>query len=652
MNRIRTSLRWAWPVAAGMLLVAIACESLEWPFLRAPLERLLASRLDGTVQIGPEFGLRVFGSLRLRSSTIVIAKDTPALQWSGRARGLRASVGWPALLALASGRSPAEVTIESLQLEELDITVRRTASAAPAADAAPLPLPRFEHLVVASGSVALDDDAGDTQVRLRFATSEGHPAAGAPGDGLQLTAEGRWRGQQFRAEARADGLLPLVDRRPGAAPVAFTATLSAGATRVELDGSAAALLGPESLTARARTAGPSLAAAGSTLGLSLPSTRAYALDATVTLDGARWSAEVARLSVGASTLSGRFLYDTATRNLTGTLNGTRLDLPDLGPAFAGTGPPDRAVPRAAGSRVLPQRELDLSALRSMHVDLDVALDTVRLGTAKLDVLAPLRGRLRLEDGVLRLDDMAAEAAGGRLSGALRLDARPAVPLWQAQLRWSGIGLDRFVRERTDTAAGTRGRPVVSGTLTGSAELRGRGRSTAAMLASLEGRAQAAVHDGTLSHLVVELAGIDLAESLGLLVSGDRPLPLRCAVFVADIAQGEVRPRIGVVDTDDTTLLLGGSLSLRDETLAISMAARPKDISPITLRSPVRIEGTFDRPAVRLDRTAIGLRVAAAAALAMLAPAAGLLALIDLGEDQRNACTEAMRQVGRPAARRP
>ena len=79
-----------------------------------------------------------------------------------------------------------------------------------------------------------------------------------------------------------------------------------------------------------------------------------------------------------------------------------------------------------------------------------------------------------------------------------LDSRPAVPKWDADLRWAGIRLERFVKAR-DVAdrAGKKGeRPqqgYISGGLGGSAKLHGAGKSTAALLASL-GAIRGVTHD--------------------------------------------------------------------------------------------------------------------------------------------------------------
>jgi uncharacterized protein involved in outer membrane biogenesis len=375
---------------------------------------------------------------------------------------------------------------------------------------------------------------------------------------------------------------------------------------------------------------------------------------------------VRSLRLGSSRLRGDFRYDTAPAVplLSGTLAGSRLALADLGPAI---GAPAEGTPTAARSgKVLPQREFDIPSLHAMNADVAVRLDVLDLGTSQLEALTPVQAHVQLRDGVLDIRDLVARTADGALRGAVSLDARTALPLWTADLRWSGIDLARFVTARNPrdvekpsaAAADAQAAPgYVSGVLGGVAKVQGRGRSTAAMLATLDGSARLWVRDGRISHLLVELAGIDIAQSLGVLVAGDTPLPMRCAVAQWTLNQGRAVPEVALIDTGDTTLLATGQVSLADESLGLTLTARPHDLSPLALRAPVHIEGSFSQPAVRLDKRSIGLRLAGAAALAAIAPPAALLALIDLGEDDRHVCQDALvraqrTQPGAAPARAP
>ncbi len=63
---------------------------------------------------------------------------------------------------------------------------------------------------------------------------------------------------------------------------------------------------------------------------------------------------------------------------------------------------------------------------------------------------------------------------------------------------------------------------------------------------------------------------------------------------------------------------------------LTAIALPKDFSPLTLRSPLRVQGSLADPQVSLEKAPIGMKVAGAALLALLNPLAALLPLVDAG----------------------
>ncbi|HVY04329.1 MAG TPA: hypothetical protein VHB46_00005, partial [Burkholderiales bacterium] len=153
----------------------------------------------------------------------------------------------------------------------------------------------------------------------------------------------------------------------------------------------------------------------------------------------------------------------------------------------------------------------------------------------------------------------------------------------------------------------------------------------------DGEAGVAMGRGRLSNLVLELAGLDVAESLEFLVEKDKTVPVRCAYGDVEASAGVFTIRTLALDTTDTVVFGEGAANLRDETLAIKLKVKPKDMSPLALRSPLRITGTLKKPKVRPELGPITLRLAAAAALATIAPPAALLPLIETGPGKDTDC---------------
>ena len=708
--------RWVW-WAAGvplLLLVLLAlCEWQGWPFLRGPLERRLAQTLERDVSLGPGFKVRLLGPVRLRTDELSIGPPhqgpfrrgepgAPDRFLSGRDVALVLS--WKTLLGLRHLQPGEPIEVRSLDVARLDLVLLRHADGranwqsgvARRQPDQPLSLPEFEQLVVRDAMVLIEDAKTDLQLDARVSTREGErlvaptgasapavPSSGASaagaatGTGLQARATGHFKDSAVQAELATSGLLPLVAQGADAPALPFDLRLQVGNAKLELDGQTRDVARLSAVDARFRLAGPSLAAVGDALGVTLPSTAPFDMHGRIRRDTTRWMADVGGLVVGSSRLAGEFAYDLGRKPplLTGALRGQRLHLPDLAPAFghrpgqvaaakaAAASEPRRAPARAAARasaasaepaadarrRVLPQHRFDLPSLAAMDADVRIALEQADLGTSQVAAFAPLNGRLRLKDRVVTVENLLASTSGGELRGTISMDARQKVPAWAGDLRWAGVRLERFVRKRSSEPIAT-DKPgaqhaYVSGVFGGNAKLTGHGNSAAAVLGSLDGATNGWVRDGRISHLLLELSGIDLAESLGVVLKGDETLPVGCAVTRLGLRDGVAKFEAGVIDTKDTTLLVAGGLSLADETLGIDLRARPHDYSLAALRSPVHIRGTFAQPEVGVDKKPIALRLGAAAALgAIVAPMVSVLALIDLGDEDKAVCQKALEEM--------
>lgn len=176
-------------------------------------------------------------------------------------------------------------------------------------------------------------------------------------------------------------------------------------------------------------------------------------------------------------------------------------------------------------------------------------------------------------------------------------------------------------------------PYLSGKLDAQIKVARRGRSTAKILAGLGGDMRMHVREAAISHLLVEGAGVDLAQALGLAIKGDEALPILCNVADFGVQAGVIRPKIFVVNTRDSTIWLDGTASLRTEQLDVRAVVSPKDFSPLSLRTPLHVRGTFSTPAVSLEVGKLAGKAGAAALLALLNPLAAIIPFIDPGADK-------------------
>ena len=715
-HRWRTAGLAALGVLVALVVAVCVCEAIEWPFLRKPVERKLSQILDRPVTFGNQFGVRLFGSLRAHTDAMTIGPapgNGPTLvDDAGKPRdfmhadNVKLALGYRTLYDQWKGTG-APIAVKLLDVDGLELNLKRDAdghanwqfgAAQPATSASSPQLPTFERLNVRNGQVRVVDEplqiTADAQVATREGTAEATaiaasgastpqvriatvgaaplvgsaPLAASGGTatparqaiaiddstpGLQVDGKGTYRKAPLLIQLRSSGVLPLASSDSSAIAVPLWLDVHADKTRIRIDGTATDLLHFGGMDASFVASGPSLAAVGDALGVTLPTTAKFATHGRLQKHGAVWQAGVAAMDIGSSRLNGDFTFDTGPDIpvLTGKLGGSRLALADLGPAF-GAAPPDApaSASNAKPGKVIPDRPLDIPSLKMMDADVRVALATLDLGTAKLEPFKPIGARITLKDGVLNLKDLVAKTSAGEVQGLIGLDSRPAVPKWNADLRWSGIQLERFVTAR-DVAVRkedkTGAKPdvgYISGALGGNAQLRGEGNSSAKLLASLDGTARLWVRDGTVSHILVEAAGIDVAQALGVFIKGDDKLPMQCALAQFDLVNGKVMPEVFVIDTKDTTMLIDGDLSLASETLDLRMTAHPHDFSPLALRTPVKVTGSFDAPHIRPEVKPLVKRGAAAAVLSLANPLAALLALVDFKQAERDVCTAAVSHV--------
>ena len=257
---------------------------------------------------------------------------------------------------------------------------------------------------------------------------------------LHMQATGSWRGQPLQAQLV--GSASPMPGRDARTPLSLTLDARVGRASLQFEGQAADAAQPADLSGHFRLSGPSLAAVGDPLGVTLPTTAAFVASGLIAKQGDVWSVRVDEATVGASRLNALLRYDAALSVplLAGRLGGSRLMLADLGPVVGA------AAPTRTKGKVLPDRPFDLASLRAMDANVLIDIDHLDLDTRLLEPLQPLQGHLQLRGGVLSLSELQARTGEGRVSGSVALDGRAATAEWSARLRWDDIRLERWIRQ--------------------------------------------------------------------------------------------------------------------------------------------------------------------------------------------------------------
>jgi uncharacterized protein involved in outer membrane biogenesis len=390
-------------------------------------------------------------------------------------------------------------------------------------------------------------------------------------------------------------------------------------------------------------AGASLAELYKIVGVPLPPTPAYRIKGRLLHTGEIWELRQFAGAVGDSDLSGTFVVDRARspQFMKADLTSKRLDLADLA-GFIGAEKTPSGKVTSKSARVLPETPYNLEKLKA--ADADVRFQGKQVLTEKLPI-DDMSAHLIVKGGVLTLAPLNFGVAGGRLVSDIKLDGSGTLIASRADIRVQSLKLERLLPQLKIAKASV-------GELDGRVTLAARGNSIAAMLGSANGNTSLVVGEGEVSDLILRLSNLDIANTLMVLVRGDRNIPIRC--MVADLAweNGVMRPRQFVLDTKHTTLTGEGSADFSEEKLDLRLVSTPKGKSLVSLRGPIVVGGTFGHPSVRPDMKQLSARGAAATALAVVAtPFAAVIPFLQFGGGKDAQCGE-MVQTARRAIAQP
>lgn len=603
----------------------------DWNWFKGPVERLVEHRTGRTFDIGGDLGvdlgrLPVISGERVRFGNAAWAAD-PLMASADRVEF--AVEPWPLLRR--------EIRIPEIRLRRpvlnLEISPQRIGNWRFGREDGGEG-PRFRRVHIEQGRLRFFDSARDTDIRLEISSRPDGAGAAAP---ITVKGGGRWQGNRFDVRGRAESPLALRERD---SPYRVDLEASAGATRAHARGTLLDPLRLRGFDLRLILRGGNAADLYPLLGLALPDTPPYRLDGRFRREGETWRFERFTGSLGDSDLAGDIRVETAGARpfFKADLVSRRLDFDDLA-GFVGAAPqgsagettnPElaaRAARAKARTRVLPDTAYELEKLRAM--DADVRWKAQRINAPRLP-LDDMDAQLKLQNGVLVLDPLNFGVAGGDIRSTIRMDAREPTIRTRARITARGLNLDKLLPE-VELA-----RDAV-GKVGGEIALAGHGNSIARMLATSDGDIAIGMGRGQISNLLIELAGLDVAEALKFLITDDRKVPVRCAFGDFAVKDGVMTARALAFDTTDTIIIGEGRISLRDETLDLRLRPRPKDRSLFSFRSPLLVDGTFKEPDFRPDMKRVSVRAALAVALGSIVPPAALLATLELGPGENSDC---------------
>jgi AsmA family protein len=640
---------WARGVAIGaivLLLVALLVAFFPWDWLRGPLNRYVSERSGRHFEITRRLDVKLGRHTRIVADGIVFANPEWATEpWLVEAERAEIDVKlWSLLLRRRVELPRVALSQPRLGLELLPDGRRTWTLEREGREDSTLSVGVME---VDRGSLRFiaPDMGADLRADFAIAGAAAQQDASVPADPLPLSfrAGGRWRGENVVGEGRTGHVLSL--RGGQSAPFPVEVSVRSGRTLLHASGRIAQLADFDGAELDVELRGQSLSHLRRIAGISLPDTPPYVMRGHLRRQGALWQALGLEGTVGRTDLSGDLAYDTTRQVplLSGELRSKLLDFDDLAPLIGLPPPPKTAAgkqataaQRQAGARVLPNAVLDLAALRAM--DADVRYAAGRIVNVRRFPLERGATHVRLQGGVLELSPLDLGFAQGRMSGLLRIDAASSPVGARLQLQARNMDLERLFPS-TDTTRTSIGRVHAN------VDLVGRGRSVAEMLGKSDGEIVLLMGRGRISNLLLEIAGLDGAEILRFVMGKDRRVDLHCAAAAFEVKQGLAQSRALVLDTADTIIWGQGAVNFANERLDFVFNPRPKDVSILSLRSPLKLQGTLGAPEGTPDKAALAGRAAIALALGALNPLLGLAATIETGPGQDADCAAVLQQAG-------
>lgn len=624
------------PVLIGLLFDS------NW--LKGPVERAVSERIGRPFRIHGDFDLVP----RLRPRLIMEGVQLANPEWATEPDTLRLERAeiTVALLPLLRGA----VVLPQVTLTNPVISLERNAAgennwtlpakAPPEPDSSAAPV--VGRLTVDRGVVQFRDEANDTALTVAVETTDG-PA----GRGLALKAGGKYAGREVEAGGSGGPILSLADTTaPYPLDVGFRVGGTAGTIKGTVTGLVALAAADLQLDVRGETASDLY----DLIRLAIPPTPPYHVTGRLIRETGWWRFHGFKGRVGDSDLSGDadFAMADGRSRLQAKLQSSLLDLDDLG-GFVGaepqTGPGEtasaqqerRVEAQEKKPRVLPDLPIKLDRLRAMDADVEFVGKAIRGKTPVDDV----KTHIVVQDGVLRAQPLDFGVAGGNVIATLTLDGRQDVAGIDGTFEFRRIDLRKLFPGNATIANAT-------GLVGGRAALKGSGNSLAQFLADADGTLGLASSGGRVSNLLLELAGLDAAEALRLLFRGDKSVRVRCAVADVGVQDGVIDMRSVIIDTTDTNLKIDGSIDLGSEALDLTLHPLPKDYSPLALRSPIHLKGTFKNPTIRPDNELLVRGGVAAVLAAVAAPVAALVAMIESGPGDNVDCERLIAAVQRNA----
>lgn len=541
----------------------------------------------------------LFGRLELPN--VVLTEPTLILE---RAADGKANWDFP---ALTSGKAAAETVIPNDRHD----------------------FPIIGEIKITDGHVIVRDALNDLNIDLKLSSLSG--SGKDKDDAFILEGTGTLSDRALTIKASGGSLLNL---RDSSKDYPLTADISMDDTYVKINGTFKDPLRMKGVDADLALKGTNLANLYHMTGIPLPPTPAYIVNGHLNKTGDMWTFDIPDGKIGNSPVAAKGTYDVSGERgfLKAEIASSKMYLDDLG-GFIGLKPRGNETVTPS-NKLFPDVPINLTRLRNSDLNVHLKADSL---VAKGWPLQSLDVVFDLDEGLLKLDPIDAGIAGGTMKGSITLNGREDVPHVATDLMLRRLSVKQFFGD-------TRFESLSAGRFGGRIKLEGDGKSLAEVLADSNGRLSALMAGGQVSLMIVEAAGLDIAQFTPLLLGSDKTTNVRCAIGDFAVSKGVLNSDIFVFDTTDSNIEGSALIDLRTESIDAEVEAHPKDNSILAARTPLTIKGPLKKPNIGIAPGKLAAKGAGAALLAVLNPLAAVIPFIDPGDGEDTDCRGLIREV--------
>ncbi len=298
------------------------------------------------------------------------------------------------------------------------------------------------------------------------------------------------------------------------------------------------------------------------------------------------------------------------------------------------------------NKVLPAEPFDLQALDQVDATVSFRADQILTHRIALD---KFNIDLSLKNGHLIIKPLTTKIGGGDLAGSLDLLAKENHANLTTKISAKKIDLGDMLK-KLEISQG------LDGVLDLNINLKGQGKSVAALMAGLNGDVIAILSESQMPVKYLNLVGADLATSLLKIVNPFakkiESAQINCAVCDFNIKDGLAKSDVIMIDDPEKTVLSEGTVNFKTEALDFGIHTQPKEglgtketgkvsLSLGAITKPFKLGGTLAKPSLGISPE----RAVKTVGSALIGPGSLASLFVSVSSGKENPCAAALKIAG-------